>query len=71
MVKVCLKGRCKNIQLNPANGEPIRCVIQVELDHNVSSTYRLYDVQLLVPAEFATLIEVGLPLTVTIEQNGS
>ena len=68
---MCLKGTCKNIQLTPENGEPTRCVIRVELDHNVSRTYRLYDIQLFVPAEFATLLEVNRPLFVTLEQNGS
>jgi hypothetical protein len=71
MVKVCLKGICKNIQLTPDNGEPSRCVIRVELDHNNSSAYRLYDLQFIVPVEFATLLEVGLPLIVTLEQDGS
>ena len=71
MVKVCLKGRCKNIQLTPENGEPARCVVQIELDQNIPVAYRRHCVQLFVPAEFAALLEVGLPLTVTIEQNGS
>ncbi len=71
MVKVCLKGRCRSIELTPLNGEPVRCTIRVELDHNVSAAYRLYDVQLFVPAEFAALLEVGLPLALTLEQNGS
>ena len=69
MVKVCLRGKCKNIQLSADNGQPSRCLIDVELDHNVSQAYHLYDVRLLVPAEFATLLEVGLPLTLTLEQN--
>ncbi len=69
MVKVCLRCKCKSIQVSANNGEPARCVIDVELDHNVSREYHLYDVRLLVPAEFATLLEVGLPLTLTLEQN--
>jgi hypothetical protein len=69
VVKVCLRGKCKNIQLSADNGQPSRCLIDVELDHNVSQAYHLYDVRLLVPAEFATLLEVGLPLTLTLEQN--
>lgn len=68
MVKVCMKGVCRNVQMSPSNGEPRRCAIQVELDHNVSIEYRLYDVELFVPVEFASLIEAGLPLTLTIEQ---
>lgn len=71
MVKVCLKGRCKSIALTAENGEPTRCVVRVELDHNISAAYRLYDVQLFVPAEFATLLEVGQVLMVTLEQNGA
>jgi hypothetical protein len=70
MVKVCLKGICKNIQLTPANGVPSRCEIRVELDHSESLAYRLHDLQFIVPVEFATLLEVGLALTVTLEQNG-
>jgi hypothetical protein len=65
MVKVCLKGICQNVQLTPENGQPVRCLIRVELDQNASRTYRLHDVQLLVPAEFATLLEVGRSVTVT------
>jgi hypothetical protein len=71
VVKVCLRGRCKNIELTSSNGQPSRCVIDIELDHNVSSEYRLYDVRLLVPVEFATLLETGLPLAITLEQNGA
>lgn len=68
MVKISLRGKCKHISLTPNNGEPSRCVIQLELDQNVSLLYKLYDVQLFVPAEFASLLEVNLPLTVTLEQ---
>jgi hypothetical protein len=71
MVKVSLRGRCKNVQLTHENGEPVRCVIRLELDHNVSLTYRLYDVQIFIPAEFASLLDVGLPLTLTLEQSAS
>ena len=46
-------------------------MIQVELDHNVSVAPALYDIQFLIPREFASLLEVGLPLSVTIEQNGN
>ena len=70
MLKVRLEGKCKNILLAPDNGEPTRCSVRMELDHSVSRTFRLYDIQLLIPAEFATLLEIGLPLSLTLEQNG-
>lgn len=70
MVKICLNGKCKDIQLTPSNGEPSRCVVQIELNHILPLIYRRYDVQLFFPAELATLLEVGLPVTVTLEQNG-
>jgi hypothetical protein len=31
MLKVCLKGRCKSVELISVNGEPSRCAIQVSL----------------------------------------
>ena len=71
MLKVHLEGKCKDIVLTPDNGEPTRCSVRVELDHNVSRNYRLYDIQLLIPAEFATLLEIGLPLSLTLEQKAS
>ena len=71
MVKVCLRGRCKDIHLTTLNGKPVRCAVDVELDHNVSVAHALYDIQFLIPREFASLLEVGLPLSVTIEQNGN
>ncbi len=70
MVKICLKGICKTIELTPKNGQPGRCVIRIELDHNVSLAYRLYDVELFVPAEFSSLLEANHPVTITLEQNG-
>ncbi|MGC2330080.1 MAG: hypothetical protein WA581_01385 [Candidatus Acidiferrales bacterium] len=70
MVKVCLTGRCKSIQPTSQNGNPVHCVIQVEMDRGVSHAYSSYDIQLSVPIEFATLLEVGLPAVVTLEQNG-
>jgi hypothetical protein len=70
MVKICLSGRCKHIGIIPVNGEPARCEIRLELDHNLSLAYHLYDIQLFVPVEFATLLEVGHTVTVTLEQNG-
>jgi len=71
VVKICLRGECKNIKLTSTNGEPVRCLIGVELDHNIPLTCHRYDIQILVPTEFASLLEVGLPLTLTLEQNGS
>ena len=70
MVKICLRGTCKSIGIIPNNGEPARCEIRLELDHNVSSAYHLYDIQLFVPTEFATLLEVGRTVSMTLEQNG-
>jgi hypothetical protein len=71
VVKICLHGKCKNIQITPNNGFPARCEVQIELDHNLAPSYRPYDLQLLVPAELATLLEVGHQVTLTLEQNGS
>lgn len=69
MVKICLNGKCTNIQITPNNGFPSRCVLQIELDHHMQLTYRPYDVQLFVPAELATLLEVGHAVTLTLEQS--
>jgi hypothetical protein len=68
MVKTCLKGKCKTFQVTPNNGELSHCEVRVELDHDIPLTYRAYDIQLLVPIEFATLLEVGQPLTITLDQ---
>jgi hypothetical protein len=70
MVTICLKGKCSHIQVTPNNGEPIRCEIRLELDRDFPLTYPAHDIRLFVPVEFATLLEVGLPLTITINQNG-
>jgi hypothetical protein len=43
-------------------------MVRLQLDHNVPLTYRLYDVQLFVPIEFASLLEVGLPVALTLDQ---
>ena len=69
MVKVCLTGRCASIQPTANNGEPAHCVIQVELDRNVLRTHGPYDIRLFVPIEFAVLLEEGLPVVVTLEQD--
>lgn len=68
MVKICLRGNCKEIRIVPIHGEPTRCMVRLQLDHNVPLTYRLYDVQLFVPIEFASLLEVGLPVALTLDQ---
>lgn len=70
MVKICLTGKCKDIRLKPNNGQPARCFVQVELDHDIPLTHGVYDVHLLVPTEFAALLEVGLAVTLTLEQSG-
>jgi hypothetical protein len=63
-----MRGECKNIWF-PNNGSPARCMVRVELDHDIPLEYGRSDIQLLVPAEFATLLEVGLPLTLILEQS--
>ncbi len=68
-MKICLRGQCKKIDFTPANGKPPRCVIRVELEQYVSDRYRMDEVQIFVPVEFASLLEAGLPVTITLEQN--
>ncbi|MFY9690967.1 MAG: hypothetical protein WA369_11480 [Candidatus Acidiferrales bacterium] len=70
MVKVCLKGRCRSVEPTSHNGNPVQCVIQVELDRGVLPVHGVYDVRLVVPIEFAMLLEAGLPVVVTLEQDG-
>jgi hypothetical protein len=70
MVKICLNGKCKDIQIIPDNGFPVRCKVRVELNRDIRLTYPIHEIELFVPAEFATLLEVGLPLTVTLDQTG-
>lgn len=70
MVKICLRGTCRSIGIIPNNGEPTRCEIRLELDHNMSLEYHRYDIQLFVPTEFATLLEVGRTVSLTLEQDG-
>jgi hypothetical protein len=69
MVKICLRGTCKSIGIIPSNGEPTRCQVRMELDHNMSIEYHPYDIQLFIPIEFASLLEVGRTFTVNLEQN--
>jgi hypothetical protein len=54
---------------SPHNGQPALFLIAVGLDHNIPLTYHRHNIKLFVPAEFATLLEAGLPITVTLEQN--
>jgi hypothetical protein len=42
--------------------------ISTAFHHNVSLEYHRYDIQLFVPTEFVTLLEVGRAATVTLEQ---
>ena len=69
MVKVNLIGKCTSIQLTPQNGEPARCQLNVELDGDVASlVYHPYDLQLIIPVEFATLFLVGHAINITLDQ---
>jgi len=70
MVKICLNGKCKDIQIIPDNGFPVRCKVRVELNRDILLTYPMHEIELFVPAEFATLLEIGLPLIVTLDQTG-
>jgi len=45
-------------------------LVRVELNRDILLTYPIHNVELCVPAEYATLLEVGLPLTVTLDQTG-
>jgi hypothetical protein len=69
MVRICLRGTCKEIGIIPNNGEPTRCQVRLELDHNMSIEYHRYDIQVFIPIEFASLLEVGRTFTVALEQN--
>jgi hypothetical protein len=68
VVKICLRGECKDVQIMATNGQPARCMIRIELDHNIPLEYHRYDIQLFVPTEFASLIEVGATVGITLEQ---
>jgi hypothetical protein len=46
-------------------------VLHIELDRHIQLAYRPYDVQLFVPAELATHLEVGHPVMLTLEQSDS
>ena len=69
MVKINLRGKCKKIELTPDNGIPGRCMVRVELDYDISLMSDVHDIQLFVPIKFGSLLEAGLPVTVTLEQN--
>jgi hypothetical protein len=68
LVKINLRGKCKRIELAPDNRIPGRCMVRVELDYDISSMSDVHDIQLFVPTKFGTLLEVGLPVVVTLEQ---
>ena len=71
MITLTLRGKCTDIRLAAANGNPTRCVVSVELDHNFAKlVYHPYGVQLTLPAEFATLFETGLAINLTLGQDG-
>ena len=70
MVKICLNGKCKDIQIIPNNGFPVRSRVRIELSCDILLTYPLHDIELYVPAEYGSLLEIGLPLTVTLDQSG-
>jgi hypothetical protein len=68
VVKICLRGECKDIQIVATNGQPARSMMRIELDHNIPLEYHRYDIQLFFPTEFASLIEVGATVGITLEQ---
>jgi hypothetical protein len=70
VIKICLRGNCKGIQLISSNGRPSRCLVRIELDHSIPLAHDSYDIQLVVPVEFGTLLEPGEVVAVTLEQNG-
>jgi hypothetical protein len=70
VVKICLRGQCKNsTHSNQLRTGSLRG--SVELDHNAPLSCRLYDIQIFVPTEFADLLEVRLAVTITLEQGVS
>jgi hypothetical protein len=71
MVSINLRGRCKSVELISRNANPGLCMVRVELDYDVSLTRHLHEIQLFVPTKFGTLLEAGLPVTVTLEQDWS
>jgi hypothetical protein len=68
VVKISLNGKCKDIQMISNNGFPARCRVKIELSRDIQLTYPVHEIEVFVPAEFATLLEVGLPLSVTLDQ---
>jgi hypothetical protein len=60
-----------SIGIIPTNGEPSRCEVRLELDQNMTLEFHRYDIQLLVPAEFATLLEPNQMVNIAIEQDGA
>jgi hypothetical protein len=68
VVKINLRGKCKKIERVADIGIHGLCIVRVQLDSDVSSISHLHEIQFLVPAKFGTLLEVGLPVTVSLEQ---
>jgi hypothetical protein len=60
--------------VTPANSLPrqipFRGKVPVELNHGILLTCPIHEIELYVPGEYATLLEVGLPLSVTLDQTG-
>ena len=51
--------------------QTIACSPSVQLDRNLAELlYRPYDVQLIIPVEFAALFSVGHPINISLGQNG-
>jgi hypothetical protein len=71
VVKICLNGKRKDIQLIPNNGFPVRCKVSVESSRDLRLTCPIHFIEVYVPAEYASLLEIGLPLTLTLDQTGS
>jgi hypothetical protein len=71
MLKICLDGKCKGLKMVVGNGFPSRCTVQAELGHEIPVVFPIYNIELSLPAELATLLEIGRSLTITLEQNGN
>ena len=68
MVKICLNGKCKEIRVIPSNSFPVRCNVRIELSRGILLSYPYHDIDLFVPAEYAALLEVGMTLSVTLDE---
>ena len=49
----------------------MRCKVSVELSRDLRMAYPIHFIELYVPAEYGSLLEIGLPLTLTLDQTGS